>query len=179
MKKPRLIIIRGAPATGKSTLARTLVDNFKKTDKTALLILDEFKWIMTAHEPRDKADFKISFNNYLFALKNYLNAGYTVVTEDTWFVHPRHKDTSTNLKKVITLARKHHAKTHLLFLKASLDTVKKYNNLRKMPVWETELKDVFPQINAQTFKNEHVITIDNKTPDAISKEALSILNGNC
>ena len=63
LETKRLIIIRGCPAVGKSTLARELVKNLK--GKIALLIVDEFKWIMTAHDERDKKDFEISFKNYM------------------------------------------------------------------------------------------------------------------
>ncbi len=68
--KPRLILIRGPPASGKTTLAKELAK--KLGGKIALLMVDEFRWIMTAHKNRDSKDFKVSFKNYLSALENYL-----------------------------------------------------------------------------------------------------------
>jgi len=60
----KLIIVRGMPASGKSTLARGLVNHFKSKGKTVLLILDEFKWVHTAQDNRRAEDFKLCFENY-------------------------------------------------------------------------------------------------------------------
>lgn len=170
--KSILIIIRGSPATGKSTLARNLTEYFKQKSKTALLILDEFKWVMTAHEPRDEKDHKIAFDNYLFALNNYLKECYIVITEDTWLVGKRHKDKSTDITKVIALAKKYKVPIHQFLLKADWNTVKKYNKLRSPSVWEPELKEIYTKTYAWKRPDEHISNIEDKTPEVVAKEVI-------
>ncbi len=169
--KPKLIIIRGSPATGKSILAKGLA---KKLDgKIALLIVDEFRWIMTAHENRDTKDYKISFDNYLYSLKNYLKLGYTIITEDAWI--RKHKDRSTDIKDVIKLGKKYNTEIHQILLKGKWKTVKHINTLRPMPVPLKELKKLYKQTYSKIKKDEIVITIDNKKTTKILKEVLKII----
>lgn len=169
--KPKLITIRGSPASGKSTLARNLVKNID--GKIALLIVDEFRWVMTAHEDRDEKDYSVSFDNFLYALKNYLKLGYTIITEDAWT--KKHKDKSTSLEEVIYLGKKFNAEIHQILLKGSWNTVKHLNTLRPMVIPQKELKELYNGVYSVNFKNEVIIDINNKKPNQILKEALQIL----
>ncbi|MFC1686102.1 AAA family ATPase [Nanoarchaeota archaeon] len=171
MKKPKLIIIRGSPANGKSTLARNLTKKFR--GKIALLIVDEFRWIMTAHEQRDKKDHQISFDNLLYALKNYLKEGYIIIIEDSWI--KRHKDKSTDVGKVIKLGEKYGAKIYRLLLKGNWDTVKHINTLRPMVVPQKSLKSSYDKVYSQKIMGETTINIDNKNLNQVLKEALKVL----
>jgi predicted kinase len=171
---PRLIIIRGSPATGKSTLARGLVKKLK--GKIALLIVDEFRWVMTAHENRTKNDYKISFDNFLFSLENYLKAGYTIIVEDAWV--KKHKDKSTNIKEVIRLGQKYKAKSDQFLLKGSWETVKHINTLRPMVIPLKELKELYNQVYSEKRKEEIVIDINNKNPTSILNEVLRNMKSN-
>ena len=169
--KPRLILIRGSPASGKSKLARELVKKIK--GKVALLITDEFRWIMTAHENRDAKDYEISFKNYLFALENYLKSGYTVITEDAWI--KKHKDKSTDIGKVVNLGKKYNAEMHQILLKGSWKTIKHINTLRPMVIPQKELKELYNRVYSKKRKEEFIINIDRKSPLQILKEVLRIL----
>jgi len=170
--EPNLIIIRGSPASGKSSLARNLAKKLK--GKIALLIADEFRWIMTAHENRNKKDYDISFDNFLYALKNYLKSGYTVIVEDSWI--RKHNDKSTNIKKVISLGKKYKTKITQILLKGSWKTVKHINTLRPMVIPQKELKESYETVYSKKIKDEIVINIDNKKPNQILKETLKIIN---
>ncbi|NQV09313.1 AAA family ATPase [Candidatus Woesearchaeota archaeon] len=166
--KPTLIIIRGSPATGKSTLARNLTKKFD--GKTALLIVDEFRWVMTAHKNRDKKDYSVSFDNFLYALENYLKLGYTIIVEDVWI--RKHKDNATSIKKVIYLGNKYNAKIHQILLKGSWNTVKHINTLRPMVLPQKEL---YEKVYSKNIKAEVIIDIDDKKPNQILKEAFKII----
>lgn len=169
--KSKLILIRGAPASGKTILAKELVKKLK--GKIALLILDEFKWIMTAHEDRDSKDYNVSFKNYLYALENYLKLGYTIVTEDCWV--KKHKDKSTNINKVVNLGKKYDAKIHQILLKGSFETIKHINTLRPMIIPQKELKELYDGVYSLDRREEVVINVDEKKPSQILKEILNML----
>ena len=169
--KPVLITIRGSPASGKSTLARNLTKIIE--GKVALLIADEFRWVMTAHEDRDKKDYAVSFDNFLYALENYLKLGYTVIAEDAWV--RKHKDNATSIKKVAELGKKYNAEIHQLLLKGSWNTIKHINTLRPMVIPQKELKELFNKVYSVNIKEEFVIDIDEKKPNQILKEALKIM----
>lgn len=169
--KPTLITIRGSPANGKSTLARNLV---KKTKgKVALLIVDEFRWVMTAHEVRDRKDYAVSFGNFLYALENYLKLGYTVIAEDCWV--RKDEDRSTDIMKVLALGKKYNAKIDSILLKGSFSTVKQINTLRPGVIVQKELKELYEQVYSKKVKGEVVIDIDGKNTKQVLKEALGLL----
>lgn len=169
--KPKLIIIRGSPASGKSTLARSLTRKLK--GKIALLIVDEFRWIMTAHENRDEKDYLISFNNFLYALENYLKSGYITIIEDCWI--KKHKDKTTDIKKVLDLGRKYNSEIYQILLKGSWNTVRHINTLRPMVIPQKELKELYERVYSKKIKEEIVIEINAKKPAQILKEVLNHL----
>jgi len=169
--KPTLITIRGSPASGKSTLARNLTRRIK--GKVALLIVDEFRWVMTAHEDRDKKDYQISFDNFLYALENYLRQGYTVIAEDAWV--RKHNDNATSIMKVVELGRKYDAEIHQILLKGSWSTIKHINTMRPEVIPQKELKELYHIVYSMNIKTELVIDINDKKPNQILKQAHKII----
>jgi len=169
--KPTLILIRGSPASGKSTLARNLAEKIK--GKVALLTIDEFRWIMTAHEDRDTNDYFIAFNNFLYALENYLKSDYTIIVEDAWI--RKHKDKATSIKRVCDLGEKYKSELHQILLKGSWRTIKHINTLRSMVIPQKELKEIFEEVYSKNIGSEVVICIDNKKPNQVLKEARNSL----
>lgn len=170
MNKKVLIIIRGAPAAGKSTLAKNLVKFFKHKSKTALLVADEFKWTMTSHDHRISSDFKLAFSNYQFALKNYLTAGYAVITEDTWDRPP------FETVAVAILGQKHKYTVHQFLLKGAWTTIQHQNTLRPMIITPKQLQSQYKSIYSKKLAGEIIIEIDRKTPNQIAKEVLKHIN---
>ena len=165
---PKIILIRGSPATGKTTLSKNLAKQIN--GKVSVLSLDEFKWIMTAHVPRDKNDFQIAFDNYLFCLDNYLKKGYTVICEDAWV--QKLEDKSTDINSVLELAKKYDVKINQILLKGSFDTVKHINTLRPMVIPEDELKEMYDKVYSINMVDEKIIEIEGKNPNEILNEVL-------
>ena len=169
--KPSLILIRGSPASGKSTLARNL--SKKLNGKVALLTVDDFRWVMTAHKNRDRKDYKISFDNFLYSLENYLKLSYTIIVEDCWV--KKYKDKSTNVNKVIQLGKKYNAEIYQILLKGRWNTIKLINTLRPMVIPQKELKELYNKVYSKKRKEETTIDIDDKKPSLILKEVLKII----
>jgi predicted kinase len=65
---PKLIIIRGYSATGKSTVSKILADRYDY----ALIREDTFFFALNPHQPHEKDDFEVTFDNILDCLKNYM-----------------------------------------------------------------------------------------------------------
>lgn len=164
----RLIIIRGPPASGKSSLARSLAEKIK--GKAALLTVDDFRWIMTVHKDRDSSDYEIAFDNFLYALENYLKNEYTVVAEDCWV--RKHKDKSTSISRVLEKAKRHNTNVHRILLKAEWQTVKSSNAKRPMVLPTGELREIYDKVYSKNFREETAINIDEKKPYQVLKEAL-------
>lgn len=173
MPKNKLIIIRGMPASGKSTLARGLVNQLKKHGKTSLLILDEFKWVQISHDKRTSEDFKLAFDNYLFCLKNLLKHGFTVVTEDTFL--PLGKDKSTDTKPILFLARRMKIPVKQLVLGVEFETALKRNSKRPMVVPEKQMRTS----HAQIYKNiadAEMLLDGNQPSEVVLKTVAKYLN---
>ncbi len=167
----QLIIIRGPPASGKTSLAKELVKRI--SGKKALLTVDEFRWIMTAHEPRDERDFNLSFDNYLYCLKNYLRAGYIVITEDAWV--KKFTDQSTDIQKVIKIGAQQGIPVTQILLKGSWPTILKNNSQRPMVIPDKELKELYDRALSIELPGELVIDIDHKPIERIAEEVLAHL----
>lgn len=162
-----LIVIRGAPAAGKSTLARGLVQELR--GKRALLIVDEFRWVMTAHDDRDADDYSLAWKNYLSCLENYLTAGYTVVTEDVWL--RKHVDAATDVDQVVALGERYGA-VHQFLIRAPLQTVLERNRARPMTLPDEEMRER----HAQTYAWERdEQTLPDGTPEEVLAAALEAL----
>jgi predicted kinase len=169
--KPTLIIIRGSPATGKSVVGWLLAKEFK--GKVALLTVDEFRWIMTVHQNLTTKDYALAFDNYLYVLKNYLKAGYTIVTEDTWLRTPG--DRATDIEKVVRLGKRHNATVHQILLKGAWKKIRRLNRLRPMIIPFKVLKYRGQKVYSQIRKEEIVISIDKKKPGKVVEEILGAI----
>jgi predicted kinase len=83
--KQTLVIVRGAPASGKTTLCSQLRDT---ENKIAWLSVDGIKPIFSNFDDRD---VEISYQTALEVLKFLLEHGYSVVF-DGIFVRPEHQE---------------------------------------------------------------------------------------
>lgn len=160
-----LIFIRGSPATGKTTLAKKIADEIP--GKVSVLIYDEFKWVMTYHQDRTPKDFEIAQKNYLFALENYLQEDYTVITECAW--------THLEAEKILDTARKHTKNILRILLVASKETVKHLNTLRPMVIPDEKLMSIYEEVYAHTGE-EQKITIDGKDTSEVLTQVQKHLN---
>jgi predicted kinase len=82
----KLLMLKGLPASGKSTDAKRLVDlgNWKRVNKDDLrAMIDNSKW------SKKNEQFIVRSRNVLIGV--YLGSGYNVVVDDTNF-HPSHRE---------------------------------------------------------------------------------------
>ena len=102
-----------------------------------------------------------------------MKLGYTIVTEDAWV--RKHHDKSTDIDKVLKLAKRYSAEIHQILLKGSWETIKKINALRPMVIPQKELKELYNKVYSWKRKEEYVINVDNRKQITILKEALNLL----
>ena len=75
---PRLIILRGAPAVGKSTIAAK-VTSLNSAKKKSLITVDNFQ--LYDFRPMSKSREKLAIKNSAVLAKNFLLEGFDVVVE--------------------------------------------------------------------------------------------------
>lgn len=75
---PRLIILRGSPAVGKSTIASKVV-SLNSAKKKALITVDNFQ--LYDLRPMSKSREKLAIKNSAVLTKNFLLEGFDVVVE--------------------------------------------------------------------------------------------------
>jgi predicted kinase len=119
--KQTLVIVRGAPASGKTTLCSQLRDT---ENKIAWLSVDGIKPIFSNFDDRD---IDISYQTALEVLKFLLEHGYSVVF-DGIFVRPEHQE---YLQQALQIAEEKGVQVKIYQLTVSLETALKRHSKRE------------------------------------------------
>ncbi len=123
MKRQQFIILRGNPATGKSTIAEELRKNFNK--KTAVIHTIVFYFqIVNGDSP------EIAMENTRRIVDNYLKNGYNVILEGT--LSYKDKKGKLYLDNFIKLGNKYNINAKVFFLKADLNVLINREKKRKL-----------------------------------------------
>lgn len=127
----KLIMMKGLPGSGKSTYARTLVDNsgYVRVNKDDLrAMLHNSKW--------SKANEKQILKARDWLIRASLSAGKSVVVDDTNF-EPKHLET------LRTIAQDHKASLEVKFIDTPLDECIKRDLNRLNSVGETVIRRMY------------------------------------
>ncbi|MBC7406745.1 MAG: AAA family ATPase [Candidatus Parcubacteria bacterium] len=131
---PKLTILQGLPASGKSTLAREIVaktGNTKRVNKDDIrALLDNSKW--------SKNNEKFVLKTRDFLIEEALLDGFNVVSDDT-NLHPKHIETM----KII--AKKYNAALETKFINTPIDECIKRDLVRPNSVGEAVIQSMYDQ----------------------------------
>lgn len=123
---PRLIIVRGAPAVGKSTIAKKIA-NLNSSKKTTYLPIDNFQLYDLRAMSKDRE--KLAIRNAALLTKNFLLEGFDVVVDYVF-------DDINDLKKFIefifseTLGKIDDIYVQKFYLDAPIELIIKRNQSR-------------------------------------------------
>ncbi len=160
----KLIIIRGAAGSGKSTIAEKLRTFFPKS-KTAIIHTSVFY-----HEIVDGDAPEIAMENTKRILDNYLKNKYTVIIEGTLLF--KNKKGNLYSDEFITTARKYKVPVKRFFFTASLGELKRREKKRR----KISLRAVSKFYNLAIDSKEKGETIIDTTDKPIS-QVLSLVIG--
>lgn len=152
MKKQKVLILSGLPASGKSTRARELVDkgNWKRVNKDLIrLMLDNSKW------SRNNEKFVLALRDHIIV--SALKAGSNVVVDDTNFgKHPQHiKELVKDIPNVIVEEE---------FINTPLEVCISRDANRDESVGKKVIMDMY---NKYLRKEQELVPYDETLPDAI------------
>lgn len=118
---PKLILISGPPAAGKTTLSKKIVERFALpffgSDAIKEIILDDLHWEKLSLETLDNIG-KTSFELFYYVLESFFKSSAVFVAEAN--LHPRWAN-----KRVKELIMKNNVEVFYIYCKADMDVVKK------------------------------------------------------
>jgi predicted kinase len=157
-KKPTLVILRGGPSTGKSTICEEIR---KKDPKIIWLHVDSFKRFVNSGKPNTDRDHW--YHAASATLDYFLSQNFTVIAECI-FQYRKH------VNIFLKTAKKHHAKALVFELVANPKSLIKRDRGRKgvpeglrPPLPEKTIKSLTSLVNENHFPGAIIIKTDQTT----------------
>lgn len=165
----QLVIIRGRPGAGKSTVARIIQDKLKPT-RVAIFTPDYFYWQVCPGE-----DNKHLVNQVLnYAIQEYLQAGYLVILEG---ILPANENGGLFewLKK---FCQKQDIKFNSFFLELPLEKAIERNQERGKgtEISDQEMETWHTNAQPNEIEGERVIKVDDKAARKVAEIVLEHLS---
>ena len=166
----KIVLLKGLPASGKSTYARELVDKhpgqYKRVNKDDLrTMLDNNRW----SKHNEKLVISVRDSIIIQALKD----GHSVVVDDTNF-DPKHES------RMREIAEQFNADVEVKFFDIPLDECIRRDKIRQNPCGEEVIVRMYNRYIGGTRTTYPPPTYDPNLPDAIMCDldgTLAILNG--
>jgi len=156
--KKKAILLRGAPASGKSTLSHQLVKCFE--EKAALIDLDTFRWHfhLTNRSIHDitPEEHAFAYQNLLTLLENYAkNGSYHLVVEGlfSWNESSQHG----NVGQIVELFKAYSFEANLFLLSAPKKTLWERNVKREYTVPQEEFDTLYEEVMSSTNPEKEVV----------------------
>ncbi len=153
-----LYIVRGAPASGKTSLTPLLATH--TTQPTALIEQDNWRWgihlVGRSIPDIEKEEHYFADKIMLHTLEEYLKTDkYTVIIEGS-FAWDNPSVTHLTVKDFITLADKYNHSWTSIILKADKKVLQKRNNARKYTVPKDEFNTLYNALY-ETIDSQEII----------------------
>lgn len=166
---PRVIIIRGTPGTGKSTVAQKVVHLLKGTTKKAYIPIDDLQHLDLRNGCKDK--FKLGIFHAALLCRSFIQEGFNIVVDYVFdadldfFVDKLFRSHATVLPP---------CKVQIFYVDATFETIKKRNKERKDSMPLPVLTELYEACNAQKgrFPGEVVIDSTKLSPKGTAKAIL-------
>ena len=163
---PRVIIIRGTPGTGKSTIAQKVASLLKGTTKKAYIPIDNVQHLDLRNGSKDK--FKLGIFHTAILCRSFIQEGFNIVVDYVFdadldfFIEKLFRSHATTLPP---------CKVQVFYIDAEFETIKKRNKARRDPMPLPILKKLYETCNAQkgSFPGEVVIDSTKLSPKGSAK----------
>lgn len=167
-KIPRIIIIRGTPGTGKSTIAQK-VSSLLPGTKKAYIPIDNIQHLDLRNASKDK--FKLGIFHTAIVCRSFIQEGFDVVVDYVFdndldfFVDKLFRSHSTKLPP---------CKVQICYVDADFEVIKKRNKERQDPMPVAVLKELYEACDKSkgSFPGELVIDTTKLSPKASAKKVL-------
>lgn len=166
---PRVMILRGAPASGKTTVARKLSSLLPATKK-AHISIDDLQHFDLRKVSRDK--LKLGIYHAVLLCRSFVQEGFDVVVDYVFdqdmdfFVEKLFQSHISNLSPCIV---------QIFYLDASFKVLIRRNEKRESPMRENVLKELFEACNKVKgkYQGEVILNTDRMTAKGVAKAILS------
>ena len=167
-KIPRIIIIRGTPGTGKSTIAQK-VSTLLPGTKKAYIPIDNIQHLDLRNASKDK--FKLGIFHTAIVCRSFIQEGFDIIIDYVFdqdldfFVDKLFRSHSTKLPP---------CKVQVCYVDADFEVIKKRNKERQDPMPVVVLKKLYEACDKSKgcFPGEFVIDTTQLSPKASAKKIL-------
>ena len=152
----KLIIIRGVPGVGKSTISKKII-SMLKVSKKAYIPVDDFQ-LFDFRSPSNNKE-KLAIKNAALLVRNFLIEGFDVVVDYAF-------DNAINYEKFITFILKDTSENisemnvYKFYIDAPIETIIRRNNSRENPMKVILLKKLHDRIVATKGAIYNEIIVD-------------------
>lgn len=174
MVKKCAYVLRGSPASGKSTITALLLKRLQ--GRVATLELDSFRWSYHL-KPREISEITddehlLAFSNFLSVLENYCaNGTYTLLLEGlfAWAKASPHG----NMKDILECLRRYGFHLVLVRLEAPLEVLWQRNLKRNYVVPRLEFEELFANVMEDSGIEERKIDVSNLSEEDTLEQILA------
>ncbi len=166
----RVIIIRGTPGIGKSTIAKKVASLLNRTTKKVYIPIDNIQHLDLRNSSKDK--FKLGVFHTALICRSFIKEGFDIVVDYVFDVNLDFFVKKLFCSHTITLPS---CKVQVFYIDAEFEMIMKRNKKRSEPIPVSVLKKLYEICDIQkgTFPGETVIDSTKLSPKASAKEILN------
>lgn len=169
--KQYLIIVRGPPGTGKSTISRELAKKLPGT--VTILDSDALRWEFIPKREKNFSDHNLLYKNLWCMTKNSLDEGLNVIIEG--ILTSKNKNNKFRINKYNYYKKNKDVKLTKIFLESSPEVQKDRIKNRNRKLKPNDVISWTKLSYESISEDEHKVSTDKKTVGKIVNEILYIV----